>query len=106
VRSINYARLVGTTLLCGVGLWFAVTGRAKFALGGDADSSVRRHAVVHVDAAGLDAVAIGAVFVALGIINLSLGIRSRRRILVFWAGAALLAATIVYGAVHVVLTMV
>jgi hypothetical protein len=105
VRSIDYARLAGTILLCAVGLWFAVTGRAKFGLGGDPDSPSKRNAVVHVDAVGLDAVAIGAVFVALGIVNLSLGIRGPRRIPVFWAGAGLMAATFIYGAVQVALAI-
>lgn len=94
---MNPARLVGTILLCGIGLWFALTGRARFGLGGDPDSSFRRSGVVRVNATGLDAVAIGAVFVAIGIINLSIGIPGRRRIPVFWTGVALLGATLLYG---------
>lgn len=66
----------------------------------------RRSKVAHVDAAGLDAIAIGAVFIALGIINLSIGIRDRRRIPVFWTGAALFLATLLYGAVRAVQEMI
>lgn len=55
-----------------------------------------------MDAKGADAVAIGCVFIALGVLNLSLGIRDRRRIPVFWTGAALLAATFLYGLVQLV----
>jgi hypothetical protein len=57
--------------------------------------------VIHVDAHGLDAVAIGSVFLALGIINIALGMRTQRRIPVFWCGAGLLLATAVYGLARV-----
>ena len=46
---------------------------------------------------GLDAIAIGTAVIGLGVINLALGIRSRRRIPVFWVGAALFLLPIVYG---------
>jgi hypothetical protein len=101
-----YARLIGTILLCSIGLWFAVTRQTGFLLGGDIDSQYKKNAVVHVDAKGADAVAIGAFFVALGIVNLALGIRGRRRIPVFWAGAGLMMATLLYGIVQAVLAVV
>jgi len=101
-----YPRLIGTILLCGLGLWFALTGRARFALGGDADNTFKRNAVIHVNARGVDAVAIGVFFIGLGVVNLALGIRDRRRIAVFWTGAALLCLTAVYGAVEVILEAV
>jgi hypothetical protein len=105
-RRLPIAYLIGTALLCGLGLWFAVTGRARFALGGDQDSPARRNGVIHVDARGADAVAVGGFFVALGILNLAQGIRSRRRIPVFWTGAGLLCAAVLYGAVQAVLAVV
>ena len=104
--SISSARVIGTILLCGIGLWFAVTRHAKFLFGGDPDSTYRRSGIVHVDATGIDAVAIGAVFIALGIINLSIGIRDRRRIPVFWTGAGLFVATVLYGAVQMVRSLI
>jgi hypothetical protein len=50
----------------------------------------------------MDAVVVGAVFVALGLLNLALGIPGDSRIPVFWAGAGLLAATVLYGIVGAV----
>ena len=104
--SIAPARVIGTVLLCGIGLWIAIAQHAKFMLGGDPQSTFKRDRVVHVNATGLDAVAIGAVFIALGIINLSIGIRDRRRIPVFWTGAVLFLATVLYGAVQMVRSMI
>jgi hypothetical protein len=101
-----YARLAFTVLLCGLGLWFALTGHAKFMFGGDPDAALKRPGVIHVDAKGADAVAIGAFFIALGIVNLALGIRDRRRIPVFWAGAGLMIATFLYGIAQTVLAVV
>jgi len=90
-------RLFFTILFCALGLWFAATGRAKFNLGGDDDG--RR--AIHVDARGLDAAAIGAFFIGLGVVNLALGIRGDRRIAVFWIGVAIIGAAAVYGIAHV-----
>ena len=92
----SYVRLAFTVLFFGFGAWYAVTREARFDVGGD-DNSNRR--AIHVDAHGLDAVVVGAVFVALGLLNLALGIPGPSRIPVFWAGLALLAATILYGVV-------
>src|ERR1041384_5639796 len=93
------ARLIGTILLCGLGLWFALSGRAKFSLGGDPDSPHNQKHVIPVNAAGLDAIAIGTFIIGLGVINLALGIRGPRRIPVFWIGAALFLAAVLYGIV-------
>lgn len=87
-------RVFFTFLLTGVGLWYAVTGRAKFALGGD---EYGRRAIA-VDARGLDAVAIGCFFIGLGIVNLALAVAGNRRIPVFWTGAGLMIAAALYGA--------
>jgi hypothetical protein len=103
---ISYTRLVGTIFLCVLGLWFALTGHAKFGLGGDPDSQYKNNHVIHVDARGADAVAIGCFFIALGVVNLALGIRDRRRIPVFWAGAGLMMATFLYAIVLMVLAVV
>lgn len=100
------SRVIGAVLLCGIGLWIAVAQHAKFMFGGDPYSMSRRKGVVHVDATGADAIAIGAVFIALGIINLSIGIRDRRRIPVFWTGAALFVATVLYGAVQMMRSLI
>ena len=103
---MHVARVIGTILLCAIGLWLAVTQRAKFGLGGDPDSHYKYNQVMHVDAKGLDAIAIGTFFVALGIINLALGIRDRRRIPVFWTGAGLFLATLAYGVVLIVVAVI
>ena len=95
----SYVRLAFTVLFFGFGAWCAVTREARFDIGGDDLSN--RHAI-HVDAHGTDAVVVGAVFVALGLLNLALGIPGPSRIPVFWAGLALLAATVLYGVVGVV----
>jgi len=84
-------------VLCAIGLTIALLGHAKFTLGGNRLSG---RGSVFVDARGLDAVVIGCVAIALGIINLAIGIRSQRRIPVFWTGAVLLMATAVYGIVR------
>lgn len=85
-------RVFFTVLLCGLGLYFAITQEAAFMLGGDDLSEGE-----HIDAAGWDAVAIGVFFIALGILNLALAIRGSRRIPVFWTGAGLLLASLLYG---------
>ena len=92
----SYVRLAFTLLFFGVGAWYAVTREARFDIGGD-DNSNRR--AIHVDAHGMDAVVVGAVFVALGLLNLALGIPGEARIPVFWSGAGLLAVTVLYGVV-------
>ncbi|HSP16048.1 MAG TPA: hypothetical protein VLV78_14985 [Thermoanaerobaculia bacterium] len=102
----QYGRLIGTILLCGIGLWFAVTGHSKFILGGDPDSPTYKKNPIYVDAHGLDAAAIGCFFISLGIINLSLGVRGPKRIPVFWAGAGLMIATFLYGIAQAVMAVV
>jgi hypothetical protein len=92
----SYVRLAFTLFFFALGGWYGVTREARFDIGGD-DNSNRR--AIHVDAHGMDAVAVGAVFVALGLINLALGIPGQARIPVFWSGAGLLLATILYGVV-------
>jgi len=84
-------------VLCAIGLWIALSGHANFTLGGRRLSG---SGSVFVDAHGLDAVVIGLVPIALGVINLAIGIRSRRRIPVFWTGAVLLMGTALYGLVR------
>ena len=85
---------MGSVLLFAIGGWYAVTREARFQLGGDDLSN--RHPI-HVDAHGLDAVAIACVFLGLGAVNLALGIRGRARLPVFWTGIAVLGAAVVYG---------
>ena len=94
-------RLVGSVVLWAIGAWITITRHAKFGFGGDPDSAYKRTQVIHVDAHGLDAIVIGSIFLALGIINIALGMRSQRRIPVFWCGAGLLLATAVYGLARV-----
>jgi len=98
-RRFSNVRLAFTLLFFGFGAWCAITRQARFDIGGDDLSN--RHAI-HVDAHGMDAVVVGAVFVALGLLNLALGIPGDSRIPVFWAGAGLLAATVLYGIVGAV----
>jgi hypothetical protein len=93
-RTFSYVRLAFTLAFFAFGGWQAVTREARFDIGGD-DNSNRR--AIHVDARGMDAVVVGAAFVALGLLNLALAIPGPARIPVFWSGAALLAATILYG---------
>jgi hypothetical protein len=92
-RRFSYVRLAATLILFGFGAWCALTREARFDIGGDDTSN--RHAI-HVDAHGMDAVVVGAVFVALGLLNLALAIPGDSRIPVFWAGAGLLGATVLY----------
>jgi hypothetical protein len=101
--TMFYARLMGTILLCALGLWFAISGKAHFKLGGDPDSIYKSNQVVHVDAHGADAVAIGLFAISLGIINLALGVRDRRRIPIFWTGAGLFILTALYGVARFVM---
>jgi hypothetical protein len=98
-EAVSLPRLIGSVLLFAIGAWFALSGEARFTLGGDDLSN--RHPI-HVDAHGLDAVAIGCVFLGLGSVNLALGVRGRARRAVFWAGAALLGAALADGLVNVV----
>ena len=91
-----YGRLLGSLVLFGLGGWFVVTQEASFRLGGtDGGTGTRRG--TFVDATGLDATAIGCLIIGLGVINLALGIRSGRRIPVFWVGAVLFLAPVLYG---------
>lgn len=92
-----YGRLVGSLFLFAVGGWFVITRHANFRLGGKRDPTSALQRGTLVDAAGLDAIAIGCAVIGLGVINLALGIRSRRRIPIFWAGAALFVLPILYG---------
>ena len=92
------ARLIGTLVCCAIGLWIALSGHANFTLGGNRLSG---RGSIFVDATGFDAVVIGCVAIAFGIINLSIGFRDRRRIPVFWTGAVLLMSTALYGIVRV-----
>jgi hypothetical protein len=94
-----YARAAGSLLFFALGAWCALSGRAKFTLGGDDYSN--RHPI-YVDAHGMDAAAIGSALVGLGLVNLALGVRGRARLRVFWAGAAVLGATLLYGISNVV----
>ena len=96
-RSVGLnAGVIASLLLAAPGLWFAITQKANFRLGGtDGGTGTRRG--TFVNATGLDAIAIGFVFIGLAVINLALGIRSRRRIPVFWLGAVLFLAPVLYG---------
>jgi hypothetical protein len=49
-----------------------------------------------LSAQGLSAVMLGVAVLGFGIINLALGIRSNRRRTVFWCGAAMMGAAILY----------
>ncbi len=89
-------RVFITAILCGLGIWCIAAQRAKFDIGGD-DNSSRR--AIHVDAEGVDAIAIGAFVFGVGIVNLAAGMRSHRRIPIFWTGAAIMAASAIYGMV-------
>ena len=93
-------RLIFTLILCGYGLWVAIRQETGFTLGGEAFSEG-----LHVDATGLDAVVIGVVFIAVGILNLALAIRGPRRIPVFWTGAGLMLASVLYGTVKALLAI-
>ena len=91
-----YARLVASLFLFSLGGWFAITQDASFRLGGrDGGTGSRRG--TFVNATGPDAIAIGCLIIGLGVINLALGMRSRRRIPVFWVGAALFLGPVLYG---------
>ena len=94
-------RILFTVLLCGMGLWYAINQETGFLLGGETDTEA-----IHVDATGFDAVVVGAVFIAVGIINLALAIAGPRRIPVFWTGVGLLLATVVYGMLKVIVAVV
>jgi len=101
-QSQNFnARLVGSVILWSIGAWYAITRHANFMFGGR-----RGRRGIPVDAHGLDAFAIGCLFISLGIINLALGIRGPRRIPVFWAGAGLFLACVSYGIVLAVIAVV
>ena len=100
------SRLVPLVLLGGLGLWFALSGRAHFKLGGSDFSESAERRAIPVDARGLDAVAIGCALLALGILGMAQGTRDATRIPIFWTGATLLLATIAYGIVNVVRAVV
>jgi ABC-type uncharacterized transport system permease subunit len=89
-------RLVGSLVLFGIGAWIVATQETGFELGGSRRPT-SAHQGIWVDATGLDAIAIGGVFIGLAGINLALGIRSQTRIKVFWCGAAVLLAALLYG---------
>lgn len=91
-----YGQLFGSLFLFALGGWFVITQSATFRLGGKRNPTMSQRGI-SVDASGLDAVAIGSAVIGLGVINLALGIRSRRRIPVFWFGAALFLLPILYG---------
>jgi hypothetical protein len=96
-QSVEFnGRLVGSLVLFALGGWFAVTQRASFTLGGTEGGTGTRRGTF-VDASGLDAIAIGCLIIGLGVINIALGMHSRRRLPVFWAGAALFLWPVLYG---------
>lgn len=96
-------RVFITIIFCALGSWAIIGQRAKFNLGGD-DNSSRR--AIHVDAHGVDAIAIGVFVFGAGIVNLAAGLRDHRRIPIFWTGAALMAIPVVYGIVLAVQAVV
>jgi hypothetical protein len=89
--------MLASAFLLALGGWFVVTREANVLIGGSENPISATDRGTPVDAEGLDAAAIGCAIIGLGVINLALGIRSRRRIPVFWAGAALLLLAICYG---------
>ena len=100
---VSYPRLAFSLFLLVLGGWYAFSREARFQIGGDDLSN--RHPI-RVDAHGLDAVVIGCVFVGVAFVNLAIGVRGRLRRAVFWAGATLLLAAVLYGAVNVVRAIV
>lgn len=92
-----YGRLLGSLFLFAMGSWFVITQQANFRLGGQDNPTLESEKGTPVDASGLDAVAIGCAVIGLGTINIALGIASRRRIPVFWLGAALFVLPVLYG---------
>src|SRR5262245_16398256 len=86
-----------TIVLFGPGTWFIVTQRPHLTIGGDENKSAAddRHAL-NVDGAGESAIRIGLAFYGVGLIGLSEGIHSRRRIPVFGVGAVLLLGCLVW----------
>lgn len=100
------AALLGSILLWAVGSWFAIRQRAEFSFGGDPDSVYEHNGVIHVDAHGWDAIAIGLVFYGLGLLNVAQAIAGRARIPVFWLGAGLFGAAAFYGFAKVALDVV
>ncbi|MBV9494146.1 MAG: hypothetical protein JOZ54_07865 [Acidobacteria bacterium] len=98
-----YVRLFFTLLFFGYGLYWAIGQKAKFDVGGS-DSGTSRP--IHVDAEGVDAVAIGVFAMGVGVINLAAGMTSRRRIPVFWAGVVVFGLPVLYAAVKAVMAIV
>jgi hypothetical protein len=96
---LSYPRLAFSVVLFALATWFAVTGEARFHLGGNEFSNRRG---IAVDAHGIDAVVIGLVLAGVGLLNLALGLRGPARLPVFWTGAAALASTMLYGVVKAV----
>ncbi len=90
------AAIIGSTFLCGLGLFFLITRHAAFTLGGHENSGRGAEAV---NAGGLGAIAWGLFFISLGILNLAQYMRSRRRIPVFWIGAGLFLVSALSGIV-------
>jgi hypothetical protein len=91
---VLYVRSAFALLFFGFGAWQMATQRAQFLIGGRSGSP---HRGIRVNAAGLDAVVIGFVFVALGLLVLVEGIRGPARIKAFWCGTGVLAATVLFG---------
>lgn len=102
-KPMFYVRLFFTLLFFAFGLYWAIGQRAKFDVGGSESGSSRP---IHVYAEGIDAIAIGVFAMGVGIINLAAGMRSRRRIPVFWAGVVVFALPVLYAAVKAVLAVV
>ena len=81
--TVSYLRLAFSLALFALAAWFAVTGEARFDLGGDEFSNRR---AIHVDARGLDAAVVGLVFAGVGLLNLALGLRGPARFVVLLDG--------------------
>lgn len=89
--------MVGSVFLLTLGSWFIITRHTNFLLGGRNNPTLDIDRPTLVRTSGLDAIAIGCAVIGIGVINLALGMRSRKRIPVFWVGAVLLVLPIVYG---------
>jgi hypothetical protein len=99
-ESWTYVRLPFTALLWGVGLLFSLKQHARFTFGGSDERPG-----LPVDASGFDAIAIGCVFIALGILNLAIAIPRSKATAVFWVGAGLFLASVAYGIVRATLAV-
>lgn len=96
-RQRFYGAVLGTLFLFGLGGWYAITRQAHFHFGGNPNAPMAKAHATTVAAHGWDAVAIGNVFVALGCLNLALGMSGRARKPVFCVGLGLFAASLLYG---------